>query len=39
LIAVYPVGAKWSDRLPPANIFDGPIFRIVPNIQLLLTGH
>ncbi len=39
LISVYPVGAKWSNRLPPANVFDGPIFRIVPDIQPLLSGN
>jgi hypothetical protein len=39
LAAVYPVAAKWSDHLPPPVIFDGPIFRILPNIQALLSGH
>lgn len=39
LAAVYPMGAKWSDRLPPPNVFDGPIFHIVSDIQPLLSGH
>jgi hypothetical protein len=39
LVAVYPVGAKWSDRLPAPTIFDGPIFRVVPNMQALLSSH
>jgi hypothetical protein len=29
LIAVYPTGAVWSDRLPPAVVFDGPVVRAV----------
>jgi hypothetical protein len=39
LAAVYPVAAKWSDRLPAPPIFDGPIVRIVPSIETLLAGH
>jgi hypothetical protein len=39
LAAVYPVAAKWSDRLPPPAIFDGPIFRIAPNIEALLSRN
>ncbi len=27
LAAVYPPGAQWDDRLPPARVFDGPIVR------------
>ncbi len=36
LVAVYPPGINWSDRLPRAAVFDGPIFRTVPKIQPLL---
>lgn len=39
LVAMYPAGVKWSDRLPHADVFDGPIFRIVPTIQAALAGH
>ena len=39
LIAVYPPGVTWSGRLPRAEIFDGPIFRIVPKIQAALVEH
>ncbi len=30
LIAVYPPEAVWSDRLPPAVVFDGPVVRMMP---------
>jgi hypothetical protein len=33
LVALYPRGAKWSDRLPHPDVFDGPIFRTVPKIE------
>ncbi len=36
LVAVYPPGIKWADQLPHAAVFDGPIFRTVPNIESLL---
>ncbi len=31
LIAVYPAGALWSERLPPAVVFNGPVVRVVPD--------
>jgi len=30
LIAVYPAQTLWSDRLPPAVVFDGPVVRMMP---------
>jgi hypothetical protein len=39
LAAIYPSGSIWSDHLPHPDVFDGPIFRIIPNIQPLLSGH
>jgi hypothetical protein len=30
LIAVYPAGSLWSDRLPLAVVFDGPVVRMMP---------
>lgn len=36
LVALYPAAAKWSDHLPPPTIFDGPIVKVVPEIQPLL---
>lgn len=38
LAAVYPAAGKWSDRLPPPTVFDGPIVNVVLQIEpLLLT--
>ena len=39
LVAVYPPGTKWSDGLPHADVFNGPIFRIVPRIEAALAEH
>lgn len=36
LAAVYPVATKWSDRLPPPTIFDGPIVKVALRIGPLL---
>ena len=30
LIAAYPAQTLWSDRLPPAVVFDGPVVRMMP---------
>jgi len=30
LIAVYPAQTLWSDRLPAAVVFDGPVVRMMP---------
>src|SRR6266851_113849 len=30
LVAVYPPGAVWSDSLPAAVVFDGPVVRMMP---------
>lgn len=29
LIAVYPAGAEWSESLPRATVFNGPVVRVV----------
>jgi hypothetical protein len=39
LAAVYPAEANWSDRLPHPDVFDGPIFHVVPKIQSALSAH
>jgi hypothetical protein len=39
LVAVYPPGSTWSEHLPHPDVFDGPIFRMIPNIQALLSSH
>ncbi|MBV9301002.1 MAG: hypothetical protein JOY62_07160 [Acidobacteriaceae bacterium] len=36
LAAVYPASATWSDHLPHANVFDGPIVDIIPKVQAAL---
>jgi hypothetical protein len=33
LAAVYPAGATWTDRLPPAVVFNGPIVDIADAIE------
>ncbi len=30
LVAVYPAKAVWTDHLPPAVVFDGPVVRMMP---------
>lgn len=37
LIAVYPGAAKWSDHLPPPSIFDGPLLKVIPQLQPFLS--
>src|SRR5260370_31229862 len=33
LAAVYPKGARWDAALPPAIVFDGPVFRVTDKIE------
>jgi hypothetical protein len=35
LIAVYPAGAVWEKRLPPATVFNGPVVRVVARSKIL----
>src|SRR5262249_4321438 len=35
LIAIYPQGAVWSEGLPRAGVFDGPIVRAVRSLENL----
>jgi len=37
LAAVYPPGAKWDDRLPPAVFFDGPVVNVEGGLEAYLT--
>lgn len=40
LIAIYPPGAKWTDRLPPATTFNGPIVDVTgPLEDALASGN
>jgi hypothetical protein len=36
LAAVYPRGATWSDRMPPALMFNGPVVDVTSEIQSAL---
>jgi hypothetical protein len=36
LAAVYPPGAKWMDRMPPATVFNGPVVDIATQIEAAL---
>ena len=38
LAAVYPKGAIWADRLPPATIFTGPVVDIPGAIERALSA-
>ena len=33
LAAVYPAGALWSDRMPNASMFNGPVVDVTPGIE------
>jgi hypothetical protein len=39
LVAVYPVGARWESQLPPAVVFDGPVFRVTSKIDAALIAR
>jgi hypothetical protein len=39
LAAVYPPGARWTERLPPATIFNGPVVEIVESIRPALAAN
>ena len=39
LAAVYPPGATWSDRMPPAVVFNGPVVDIVKDIEAALVSQ
>jgi hypothetical protein len=38
LAAVYPPGAIWSDRMPPAAVFGGPVVDIAPAVAAALSA-
>ena len=37
LAAFYPQGARWEERMPPAVLFDGPVYRIAEKMNAALT--
>ena len=38
LAAVYPAGTLWSDRMPTASMFNGPVVDVIPGIEEALPG-
>lgn len=38
LIAVYPAGAQWTDRLPVATFFNGPVVDAIDGLEKVLRG-
>lgn len=36
LVAVYPKGAMWTDRMPPAVVFNGPVVDVVDAVSTAL---
>jgi hypothetical protein len=39
LAAVYPRGAIWTERLPPATFFDGPVFRMKSGLEVATSAR
>ncbi len=37
LAAVYPAGSTWSDKLPPAVVFDGPVVDVAAAVESALV--
>jgi hypothetical protein len=37
--AVYPAGVTWTDRLPPALVFNGPIIDTISAIEAAVTAR
>jgi hypothetical protein len=37
LVAVYPKGAVWEDRMPSATVFNGPVVDVTPDVESALT--
>jgi hypothetical protein len=33
LAAVYPAGPLWSDRMPTASMFSGPVVDVIPAVE------
>ena len=38
IAAVYPKGVLWNDRMPPADVFNGPVIDITSSIESALTA-
>jgi hypothetical protein len=37
LAAVYPEGLMWTDRMPPATLFNGPVVDIASELEAAVT--
>jgi hypothetical protein len=37
MAAVYPAGSTWTDRLPPAMLFNGPVVDLGDSLREALT--
>lgn len=33
LVAIYPKGARWEASMPPAVVFDGPVYRVTDQMS------
>jgi hypothetical protein len=38
LVAVYPKGSRWTDKMPVATVFDGPIVDVVDAVERALSS-
>lgn len=38
LAAFFPAGAEWTDRLPPATFFNGPVVDVAGEVEALLPA-
>jgi len=38
MAAVYPSGATWTDRLPVATIFNGPVVDVIDTLTAALSS-
>ena len=36
--AIYPKGARWTDQMPTATLFDGPVVDVIEGIDAAITG-
>jgi len=38
LAAVYPAGARWDDKMPPAEVFNGPVVKVQGDVESALQS-
>ena len=38
LMAIYPPGAAWTERIPAATVFNGPVVEVIDALEKALTG-